>query len=53
MTSNGKYKIIISSDNLEQLEDFEKFMTTGLNTVVPYYEYKGITIENNLTGEWQ
>tara|TARA_B100001996_G_C18598875_1_gene569031 strand:+ start:758 stop:961 length:204 start_codon:yes stop_codon:yes gene_type:complete len=48
----SKYKIIISSDNLEEIEQFENLMTEGLNIVAPYRVHNTITIQNNLSGYW-
>ncbi len=48
----SKYKIIIHSDNYEEIEMFEDLMTMGLNTVAPYRNFKNITIANNLRGYW-
>ena len=48
----SKYKIVIHSDNLEEIELFEDLITQGLNTIAPHRNFKGITIANNFQGYW-
>tara|TARA_A100001201_G_C4011947_1_gene177848 strand:- start:190 stop:429 length:240 start_codon:yes stop_codon:yes gene_type:complete len=48
----SKYRIVIHSDNLEEIELFENLMTQGLNTIAPHRNFKGITIANNFQGYW-
>ena len=48
----SKYRIVIHSDNLKEIELFENLMTQGLNTIAPNRNFKSITIANNFQGYW-
>ena len=48
----SKYRIVIHSDNIEEIELFENLMTEGLNTIAPHRKFKSITIVNNFLGYW-